>query len=651
MKSGVDTAWISEQIRPQDDIYRHVNGKWVAETEIPADRAVHGTFYFLRDHSEEAVRKIIEECAASNPTPGSEAQKVGDLFASFMDEAAIEARGIAPLTPLLDKIDAISSSDQLVETMAALGKEGMSGPFGLYVYNDAKQSDQYIIYLYQAGLGLPDESYYREEKYADVRERYLKHMETMFGLAGIANAAAQAKAIFDLESTLAKSHWDVVKDRDATATYNKFTRSELEAATPGFDWAPFLRHLEIPDSAFEHVVVREPSFFTDLAGILKSADLESWKSWMRWHLISDAAPYLPKAFVDENFAFYGTALTGTPQIKDRWKRGVALVEGVLGEAVGKLYVEKYFPPKAKEKMSTLVDNLIEAYRQDINALEWMGEETKKKALDKLAKFTPKIGYPDKWRDYSTLTIDRADLFGNVKRAELFELHRNINKLGKPIDRSEWFMTPQTVNAYYNPVMNEIVFPAAILQPPFFDMDADDAVNYGAIGAVIGHEIGHGFDDQGSKFDGDGNLVDWWTDEDRKRFEERTSKLIAQYDVLEPEEAPGNKVNGALTIGENIGDLGGITVAYQAYKLSLNGAEPATIDGYTGWQRFFLGWAQGWRSKVRKEEMIRRLAIDPHSPGEFRCNAVLRNLDEFYDAWGVTKADKMWLDPAERVRIW
>jgi putative endopeptidase len=651
LKSGIDRNWLSADIRPQDDLFRHVNASWLDSNEIPSDRAAHGTFYELRDLSETAVRGIIQECAESNPAPGSEAQKVGDLFASFMDEERIEALGVTPLNPFFARIDAITSNEQFVDSLGGFYKDGVSAPFGMWVYNDAKQSDQNIVYLVQGGLGLPDESYYRDEKYADVREKYLVHMTTMLTLAGVPDAAAQAKTAYDLEAELAKSHWDVVRDRDVSQTYNKFTRAELEAATPGMNWGAFITGLQAPANTLDTVIVQQPSFFEALAGVLTTRNVEEWKSWMRWHLVSEAAPYLSKAFVDENFAFYGTTLSGTPQLKDRWKRGVAMVEGSLGEAVGKLYVEKYFPPKAKAKMDALVQNLIEAYRQDINALDWMGEETKKRALDKLFKFTPKIGYPDKWRDYSTLEIDRDDLFGNLRRAHDYEFARNLNKLGQPIDRTEWFMTPQTVNAYYNPVMNEIVFPAAILQPPFFDMDADDAVNYGAIGAVIGHEIGHGFDDQGSKFDGEGNINDWWTDDDRKRFEVRTGMLIEQYNALEPSEAPGNKVNGALTVGENIGDLGGLTVAFKAYQIALDGKEPEVIDGFTGYERFFLGWAQAWRSKIRKEEMVRRLAIDPHSPGEFRCNQVVKNLNEFYDTFGLTEADQLWLEEEQRVRIW
>jgi putative endopeptidase len=651
MKSGLDIGDLTGGSRPQDDLFRHVNGAWLDQTAIPPDRSTHGTFYILRDQSEEHVRDIIEASAASESPEGSDARKIGDLYASFMNEDLIESLGATPLGSEFDRIDAVSSSSELTAALGHFFREGVAGPFVCWVDTDAKKSDEYIVYLMQSGIGLPDESYYREEKYAELRTAYVEHVEKMLTLAGVADSAAQASDVMALETRLAADHWDVVKDRDATLTYNKFNRTELEGITTGFEWSTWLRHLDVAEDILSHVVVREPSYLTAMAEALNSVPIEQWKAWLRWHLISSNAPYLSKEFVDENFAFYGTTLSGTPEIKDRWKRGVGLVEGVLGEAVGKLYVDLHFPPNAKERMSALVDNLVAAYRQNIKALDWMGEETKLKALAKLEQFTPKIGYPDKWRDYSKLRIDRDDLLGNIQRAGLFELQRSIDKLGKPIDRDEWFMTPQTVNAYYNPGMNEIVFPAAILQPPFFDMDADDAVNYGAIGAVIGHEIGHGFDDQGSKYDGLGNLNDWWTDEDRERFDLLTQKLIAQYNVLESEETPGNTVNGALTVGENIGDLGGVAVAFKAYELSLEGKEAPIIDGLTGFQRFFLGWAQAWRTKVRPEEALRRLAIDPHSPPEFRCNAVLRNLSEFYEAFSVTEADKMWMDPQERVRIW
>ena len=454
-----------------------------------------------------------------------------------------------------------------------------------------------------------------------------------------------------LETSIASHHWDQVKDRDATLTYNKMNRAEVKALMPAFDWERYLTDGEIPSIVLESVIVQQPSFFEGLGTILASFDADAWKAWLKWHIISGAAPYLSDEFTNENFAFFGKTLSGTPELRERWKRAVSMIEGSLGEAVGKVYVQKYFPAEAKARMEKLVANLIEAYRISINELAWMSPETKVKALEKLGKFRPKIGYPDKWRNYSALQTTPDDLYGNVGRVVKFQRDHELSKIGKPVDRDEWHMAPQTVNAYYNPVMNEIVFPAAILQPPFFGLDHDDAVNYGAIGAVIGHEIGHGFDDQGSKYDGDGALNNWWTDTDRAAFEERTKALIAQYDVLAPEEAPDVTVNGALTIGENIGDLGGLTIAYKAYQISLGGKPSPVIDAMTGEQRLLFSWAQVWRAKVRPEEMRRRVATDPHSPAEFRCNQILKNFTPFYEAFGVSEKDALWLEEQSRVQIW
>jgi putative endopeptidase len=473
----------------------------------------------------------------------------------------------------------------------------------------------------------------------------------MFALAGIAVGADAAATILELETSIAACHWDQVRDRDATLTYNKHSRAELEKLAPAIDFPLWLTSGEVPAKAFESVIVREPDFFSGVSALLEKFDRDAWVLWLKWQLISGSAAYLNDALVQQNFAFYGTTLSGTPQIRERWKRAVSLVEGSLGEAVGRIYVDRHFPPAAKAAMNELVANLIEAYRISISNLSWMSEATKAKAFEKLTKFTPKIGYPEKWRDYSSLEISADDLFGNLGRISAFARNYELAKIGAPVDRSEWYMTPQTVNAYYNPGMNEIVFPAAILQPPFFDIDADPAVNYGGIGAVIGHEIGHGFDDQGSKYDGDGNMVDWWTQSDRDEFEVRANALIAQFDALSPEETPDITVNGALTVGENIGDLGGLSIAYKAYLLALKGAPAPVIDGLTGEQRFFLAWAQAWRGKVRPEELRRRIATDPHSPYEFRCNAIVRNIDEFYTAFGVNEANKLWMKESERVRIW
>ena len=649
-KSGIDKATFDPKVRVQDDLYRHVNGAWIESATIPPDRSIDGSFIKLRDKSEADLRAIIEALAAKADNPeGSEAKKVGDLFASFMDEERIEELGIKPIAEDLAKVDSITDKAGLIRLIAEIQKAGVGGPFGLFVDTDAKKSDQYIVSLSQGGIGLPDESYYREEKHKGIRDAYLAHIKKMLELAGIADSGPTAEKIFALETKLAASHWDRVKNRDDTLTYNKKDRAGLDALTPGFDWTAFLDNLGV--KGIDEVVVRQPSYLTAMAKALDEVPIADWKSWLKWNVLRDHATELSKPFVEENFAFYGRKLTGAPELRPRWKRGVVAVEGALGEALGKLYVAEHFPPAAKERMKVLVANLIEAYRRDIQSLEWMSPETKSKALLKLSKFNPKIGYPDKWRDYSKLEIGRDDLVGNLKRSAEFEFNRAIAKLGKPVDKSEWMMTPQTVNAYYNPGMNEIVFPAAILQPPFFDLNADDAVNYGGIVAVIGHEVGHGFDDQGSKYDGDGNLNDWWTPADRSEFEARARKLIEQYNGFSPAQTPGQHVNGALTIGENIGDLGGLTLAYKAYKISLDGKPAAVIDGLTGEQRFFIGWAQVWRSKYRDAELLRRLTIDPHSPTEYRCNGIVRNMPEFYEAFGVKQGDKLWLPEGERVKIW
>ncbi|MEI6812197.1 MAG: M13-type metalloendopeptidase [Actinomycetes bacterium] len=651
MKSGIDTSNIDPAVRPQDDLFRHMNGTWLTTAQIPADRAADGAFYWLRDESEKKVREIIETTASAISAPGSVAQKIGDLYRSFMDEKAAEQLGISPITADLAKVGAITNASEFLTLLGQLEEEGLGGLFYGFITTDNKKSDENIMYLGQSGLSLPDEAYYREDEYAPIRNAFVAHVEKMFALASLPNGGDHAQRILELESQLASHHWDQVRDRDATLTYNKFSFAQLEELSTGFDWAAWNKGANVPEHILASIVVRQPSFFTGLGEMIKKFDLEKWRSWLLWQVLSGAASYLNSALVNENFDFYGTTLSGVPELKERWKRGVGLVEGALGEAVGQLYVEKHFPPQAKKRMEQLVANLIEAYRVDISALDWMSAETKVKALEKLDKFTPKIGYPDKWKDYSTLQITAGDLIANLTAVSAFARAYEFNKIGKPVDRSEWYMTPQTVNAYYNPGMNEIVFPAAILQPPFFDLDSDDAANYGGIGAVIGHEIGHGFDDQGAKYDGDGNLNDWWSDSDRIEFEKRSKKLIDQYEALVPEETPDSHVNGALTIGENIGDLGGLTIAHKAYEISLGGSKAPDLDGFSGYQRLFLGWAQVWRSKVRPEETKRRLATDPHSPAEFRCNQVIANLNEFYEAFGVTAADAIWLAPDQRVRIW
>lgn len=654
VSSGIETSELDPAVRPQDDLFRHVNGKWIDRTEIPGDKARWGSFMILAEEAESAVRDIIAE--AQDAQEGTEERKFGDLFASFMDEERIEQLGTAPIQAQLALASDVDSVPGLLETIGKLERHGLAGFYQLFVDNDPGNPERYLVFAEQAGISLPDESYFREETFASIREAFVAHIQRMFELAGFDDAPERAQRVFDLEKAIASHHWDNVKSRDSEKTYNLYSWEDAAAlfsgaATGDADLTVWEKALGAPEGALAELVLRQPSFTAGLAELLTDDRLESWKDWLAWQIIHGAAPYLSGDFVEANFDFYGRTLTGTPEMRARWKRGVSLVEGAMGEAVGRIYVDRHFPPASKESMDVLVANLIEAYRQSIRVLEWMGEDTRDRALDKLEKFTPKIGYPVKWRDYSSLEIDPTDLVGNVRRTSTFEFNRELGKIGTPLDRDEWFMTPQTINAYYNPGFNEIVFPAAILQFPFFDATRDDAANYGAIGAVIGHEIGHGFDDQGSKYDGDGRLQDWWTEADREAFEKRTGSLIEQYNALAPAQVPDHHVNGALTIGENIGDLGGLGIAWKAYRISLNGEEPPVIDGLTGAQRFFLSWAQAWQQKGRDEEVIRLLAIDPHSPNEFRCNQIVRNIDAFYETFEVSEGDKLWLSPEERVTIW
>lgn len=651
LKSGIFHDHFDTSVSPRADFFRYVNGSWLKNFEIPADRAGYGSFTVLREQSEAQVRQIIEDLSVGAAEPGSNAQKIGDLFRSFMDVERIDSLGISPIASDIEHALNIQSANELLEVMGGLEARGLGGLFYIGVEVDAHDSNRYVMYMSQGGISLPDEAYYREEQYAPIREAFLVHATKMLEMAGVSNAADHAGRVLALESKIAANHFDQVKDRDMSLVLNPYNFAGLQELTPGFEWPRWMQAAKVPQHVMEDLIVQQPSHFAGVAELLREFDRESWSSWLTWQLISGSAAYLSQNFVEENFAFYGRTLSGTPELRERWKRGVSLVEGSLGEAIGQEYVARHFPPEAKERMLRLVQNLIEAYRADISSLSWMGEETRAKALDKLNKFTPKIGYPDKWRDYSKLTIVADNLIANLEAVTTFAQEYNFSKIGTPIDRQEWGMTPQTVNAYYHPLYNEIVFPAAILQPPFFNLEADDAVNYGGIGAVIGHEIGHGFDDQGSKFDGDGNLNDWWSEEDRAKFESLTKKLIDQYEVLHPTNAPEVHVNGALTIGENIGDLGGSCVAYQAYQISLQGAPAPVIDDLTGEQRFFIGYAQIWNGKLRPEETKRLIATDPHSPAEFRANQILKNLPEFYEAFGVVEGDPLWLPESERVRIW
>jgi putative endopeptidase len=647
--SGIDLSTIDAGVRPQDDLYQYVNGRWLTSTVIPDDRPLEGTFTALRDASELAVKEIIEQAAARGAEATGIERKIGDLYNSFMDEAAAEAKGLDPLRARLAEVFATTSVPELVALAGRLFRADVGGLFYIYPAPDAGNPDRILLYTGQGGLGLPDESYYREEKFAAMVQAYREHVQAMLALADVADPGGAAGRVVALESALASHHWDNVTLRNPQKTYNLKSAAEAAELFPLLaDW--FDAAGIAPEKRTE-LVMSTPDFFSGAASLLDSEPLATWQEWLAMRVVSAAAPYLSSAFVDANFAFYGTTLSGTPRIKDRWKRGVAVVEAALGEAVGQIYVARHFPEGNKARMQGLVANLIEAYRESITGLEWMGEETKLEALKKLDSFRAKIGYPDKWIDYSAVEVDPGDLLGNVERAHSADVDRHLDEVGKPVDREKWLMTPQTVNAYYHPLLNEIVFPAAILQPPFFTADADDAVNYGGIGAVIGHEIGHGFDDQGSQYDGSGLLRNWWTQDDRTAFEALTSKLVAQFDALSPTAAPGHNVNGKLTLGENIGDLGGLTIGYKAYLISLDGQEPPVLDGMTGFQRFFASWAAGWRQVIRTEEAIRRLATDPHSPNEFRTNAIAKNLDAFHEAFSVTEQDGMWMPPQERVSIW
>ncbi len=619
--------------------------------EIPADKARYGSFDKLRDDAEAQAHELIETAAKSQNAAGSEAQKIGDLYASFMNEARLDKLGLKPLAEDLAKIDKLKSKNDIPALIAKLNQTSVNAPFDIGVHQDNKDSTKYIVDFGQSGLGMPDRDYYLKDddaKLHAVRDKYQAHVETMMKLAGDKHAAADAKSILALETELARVQWTKVENRDPVKAYNKVQVAALPALVPGFDWKKYLVAANL-DGKMDYVIVSQPSYLTGFSKVLAATPLPVWKAYFKWHLISSAAPALSKAFVDESFAFRGTVLSGIPQNLVRWKRGVRVVEHSVGEEVGKLYVAKYFPPENKARMEKLVGNLLEAYRQSIDKLDWMSAPTKLEAKAKLAKFMPKIGYPKKWKDYSALEIKADDLYGNLKRASLWGYNYQINKLGKPIDRDEWGMTPQTVNAYYNPELNEIVFPAAILQPPFFDVKADDAANYGGIGAVIGHEISHGFDDQGAQYDGDGNLRQWFTPDDLKGFKAKTHQLVAQYNKYAP--VPGYNVNGELTLGENIADNSGLAIAYKAYELSLNGAPSPLIEGSTGEQRLYLGWAQVWRGKAREAESIRLVKTDPHSPAQFRGNGPLTNQPGFYSAFGIDASNKMYVPPAERVVIW
>ncbi len=649
LSSGLLLQNMDTTVNPGDNFQMYVNGTWIKNTEIPADKATYGVMYMLHEKSQDDVKKIIEEAAAAGKEPGTDEQKVGDLYASYLDMKKRDELGVLPLADEFKKIDAISNVNDLVAYFGYATIYGYGTPMQLFVDSDMKKPTEYALYNYQGGLGLPEREYYlnKDEKFQTIRKAYLEHIATMLELAGFKNIKKSAQDIMALETAIATRHIPKEETRDMIKMYNMYSVDSLDQVMSDFDWKLFLKNAGITD--LNKIVITQPSFTMSLNGLIQATPLATWKNYLTWNVIHANATFLSSAIDEENFKFYRATLTGAKEQQPQWRRGVNLVNINLGEVVGKVYVSRHFPAEAKEHMTKLVGNLIGAYKESINELDWMGTETKMQALDKLAKFTPKIGYPDVWKDYSALSIKNDDLFGNVQQSTLMEHNKEIKKIGKPIDRTEWGMTPQTVNAYYDPTKNEIVFPAAILQPPYFNLNTDDAVNYGAIGAVIGHEIGHGFDDQGSTFNGDGELKNWWTDLDRDEFKKRTGALVEQYNQFKV--FSDLNVNGEFTQGENIGDLGGLSIALKAYKISLNGKEAPVIDGYTGVQRVFLGWAQAWLGKEREQALRMQVNTDPHSPGLFRVNGVVRNIPEFYDAFGIKPGDSLYLAPEQRVKIW
>lgn len=648
--SGIDQQYIDQNGSANNDFYDYVNGTWLKQTEIPADKARWGAFNELHELSTNQLHRIVEDLTAQKWAARSVEQKIASLYASFMDEKAIEAKGIQSLQPELARVDALQSKQGFAQLMGHFSRIGVRTPFDISIGQDMKRSDVMIAGLVQRRLGLPDRDYYLkdDQKFVETRAKYLKHIEHMLQLSGDLQAAQHAKEILTLETELAKIQWSNVQNRDLSKRYNIYKTKDLKKLTSTFDWNTYLSSVGVKDK-IQTIQVNQLSYFQSLDPVIDRIPLNVWKAYFKWNLISSFAPYLSKAFVDESFAFYGKTLRDVAEQEVRWKRGVQTVNGVLGDGLGKIYVEKHFSADKKQRMDTLVQNLIQAYDQSISQLDWMSPETKVQAKKKLASLSIKVGYPKKWRDYSALDIKEGDLIGNVIRASEFEHQDDVDKLGKPVDRDEWFMTPQTVNAYYNPSSNEIVFPAAILQPPFFNIDADDAVNYGGIGSVIGHEISHGFDDQGSQFDELGNMRNWWTAQDHKRFKAKTQALVAQYNAYEP--IAGYHVNGELTLGENIADNSGLSIAYKAYQISLAGKPAPVIEGRTGEQRFYMGWAQVWRAKTREAQAIVYLKTDPHSPDKVRANGALVNQAPFYDAFKIKEGDKMYLAPEKRVSIW
>ena len=651
LSSGIDKTGFDTAVRPQDNFFLYVNGGWIAKTEIPADKSNWGSFNILREESNKHQREIIEKLATETNLPaGSEKKKISDLYASLMDEALANKLGAKPVKPELEKIDAIKSAADFIRVCGEFAESGISGPLATGVGVDSHNSLEYAVFVRQSGLGLPNRNYYLQEgaKFDEIRQRYPQYIAKLFTLAGIADAEKKGAAVYALEKKLADVQWSPEDSRDATKTDNRFAVAELSRLTDKINWKDYLTALGM-EAKINKLYVAQPTYIEKLGGLLAGTPIEDWKDFLRFKVLNDAAPWLSDDFVNANFEFYGKLIEGLEAQEPRWQRAVKAVNASLGEAVGKVYVEEHFSPEAKRRMDELVKNVLAAFQTSLQGLEWMSAETKKKAEEKRQRLNTKIGFPDVWKDYAALQISREEPFGNLTRAAEWDYHRDLARLGEPVDRTEWLMTPQTVNAYHYPRMNDIVFPAAILQPPFFNANADDAVNYGGIGMVIGHETGHAFDDQGRKTDASGNLNEWWTAEDAKRFQTKAQALVEQYNQFEP--LPGLHVNGQLTLGENIGDLTGLYIAYKAYKMSLGGKEAPVIDGLTGDQRFFMGYAQIWRAKYREEAIRKQVLTDPHSPVQFRVNGPLKNFGPFYEAFNIKPGDGMYLPEKERIQIW
>lgn len=643
---GLDLSAGNRSVKPGDDFFAYANGTWDERFTIPADKASFGPFDTLDELSKARVRGIIEQAAAAHTAPGTPEQQIGDYYSAYMDQAALEANGLAPAQPDLQRIAAARTRTDIARLF---GELGFASLFDVQLPADFKNPDRYSVAISESTLGLPDRDYYLKDdpQLKELRGKFVSYIAQMITLGGVADAAGKARDVMAFETAASKVQWPIEKRRDVDAVYNPRTKQQLLAFAPGFPWQAFLEAEHL--GAREDLVLGELSAIHDLAELFHRTPVPTLQAFLTFHYLSSHAPYLPKRFDEARFAFYGQTMRGQPQQRERWKRGVDAVDDAVGESVGRMYVAKYFPPESKAQMQELVADLRAALSLRIDALDWMTPETKTRAHEKLAMFTPKIGYPDKWKDYSALVIRRDDLLGNVRRANEWQWNYQVARLDKPVDRAEWQMTPQEINAYYNPSNNEIVFPAAILQPPFFDPSADAAVNFGAIGAVIGHEIGHGFDDQGRKFGPDGSMKDWWTARDAEVFTTRTARLIKEFSGFEA--LPGLKVNGANTIGENIGDLGGLNMAHEAYMISLKGQPAPVIDGLSGDQRFFLAYAQVWREKYRDGALRQLVMSDVHSPSRFRVNGPLPNIDAWYAAFNVQPGDKLYIAPAERVRIW